>query len=146
MASIQISIFVCVSMQAFEIFRRLNRLAIGAMNASGNDQQVICVLVKMLVRLRMQGESGRIPDNLVNADGAQAGVVRITQTANPDQENRVAVNRVYVNRTVKRYGDPRLRVETIELVQQHGINAIRRPGCAIRERQIDAQQSVLSEI
>src|SRR5579859_6471818 len=114
MANIQISIFV--SMQTFKLFRRLNGLAAGAMNASGNNQQVIGVLIKMLVRLCMQGESGRVPDNLVNADGAQAGVIRIKQAANSDQKNRVAVDRIYVNGSVKGYGNPRLRVETIELV------------------------------
>src|SRR5579859_2379949 len=144
MANIRISIFV--SMQTFKIFRRLNGLAAGAMNARGNNQQVIGVLIEMLVRLRMQGESGRVPDNLVNADGVQAGVIRIKQVSNTDQKNGIAVNRIYVNGTVKGYGNPRLKVETIELVQQQSVDAIGRPGRAIGQRQIDAQQSVLGRI
>ena len=40
------------------------------------------------------------------------------------QENRLAVDRAHINRAVKRNGEPRLKVESIQLIQQRQIGAV----------------------
>src|SRR5260370_24241748 len=116
------------------------------MNDRGHNQEVIRVLIKMLVRFGIQGERGRVPDNLINADSVQMGIIRVRKIVYLDKEHRVAVDRAHVNRSIKGYGEARLQIESIELVQQLRINAVRGPGRTVGQRQLDTQVSILSRV
>src|SRR5260370_41336893 len=98
------------------------------MNTRGHNQQVIRVLIKMLVRFGIQGERGRVPDNLINADSVQMGIIRVRKIVYLDKEHRVADDRPHVNRSIKGYGEARRQIESIELAKQLPMNGVRRPG------------------
>src|SRR5215471_16809582 len=127
-----------------------NRVALSIMDAFGDDQQIVRMLIEMLVRFSKKRERGRVPDNLVDPnDGGVESVaiviiiVKSEAGGQFDQENRVAVDRGRINRTIKRNGETRLRIEPIELVQQRNVGAVRGVGRTVRQGQTHAQAGVL---
>src|SRR6266852_8042470 len=133
-------------MQPLETLCRLYGFARGVMNASGDQQQVVSVLVQVLVRLHVERERCRVPDDLIDANGTQLRIIGVENVTNPDQENRVAVDRAHINRAVKGDGNSGLRIEAVKLVQQPGINAVGGIGRAVGQWQIDPQQSILRNV
>src|SRR5262245_61328874 len=87
-----------------EGFGRFNRRAGQIPYAAGHDQCIPRVLIKEFVRLGMERERGRIPDDLIDADHLATMVSMTQRAAEADQKYCFAGDRRYVNRTIERNG------------------------------------------
>ena len=92
------------------------------MHAGGDHQQIVGIFIQVVIRFGKQRQAGRVPDNLVDPDHMRLKVVKSASTkprpGSCHQKNRAAVHRAHVNRAVKRNREPRLQIESVQLVQQ----------------------------
>ena len=103
--------------------RRVERLAVGVVDAARDDEQIRRVLVELLGALCVQGVRQRLPDGLVDADDVAAG---------PDQEDVRARDGREVDRPRERDRQTRLDVEAVERVEDGDVVAAQRVGRAVR--------------
>src|SRR6267378_3992621 len=109
-----------------KLFRSLNRIACSIMDPVGDDQQIAGVLVQMLIATYKEGQRGRVPYDLINANDLRLEIIRIREVSDPDKKNSLAGDCKWVNGPVKRNRNSRLRVEAIELIQKRDIKTIGR--------------------
>src|SRR4029434_10692320 len=104
----------------------------------GHDQRVAGVLVQELVRLDVEGVGERVPHNLVDADDCAGRIATVIQrAAETDEEHRVARDGADVNDAVEGEGQPRLKVESIEGIEDRQVLAVRAARLAVGEWEVD---------
>jgi hypothetical protein len=97
-----------------------NRVSAGIMHPGGHNQKIVGIFVQMVIRFSEQRQAGRIPYDLIDPNHMRIVYISISldqaSSRQLQQEDRLAVDRAYINRPVKRYGETRLKVESIQLI------------------------------
>ena len=131
--------------EPLEFMRRFHSPSRGVQDPIGDDHRVASGLAQHLIRLDVQRECLRIPNNLVdsNAVGYDRLLSHLRQL---DYEDGAGGNAPGIDLVIKGDGDARHQVEAIHRVHHGEIVAVRRPCRAIRKRQVHPPSRSITRI